>query len=257
MKTTKARLGLAAGAIAVVAAALAAGTAGTAAAAAPSGLSAADQALFAYARCMRDKGVKIPDPVKGKDGRYAFPPVPASITGAAGVRAKAQECAQSSGALNSSSSATVTDPKTGKAIQRPTLTGGPGGEGDGGRFRDGGGFRANPAFQAAFQKFQACLAKAGVTLPQPGGRPPAQPRPATTTAASPARKGSTAGGEGFRGGSGGDRGGVLGSSSDPKLQAAFEKCRSLLPQPPEGFGPGGRRPGTSTSAAATTTTKKA
>ena len=56
---------------------------------------------------------------------------------------------------------------------------------------------------------------------------------------------------------GGGRGGLFGNSSDPKVQAAVEKCRSLLPQPPQGFGQRGTRPGTTTAARATTTAKKA
>ena len=51
-------------------------------------------------------------------------------------------------------------------------------------------------------------------------------------------------------GGGGPRGGFGGFSRDPKTQAAFQKCRSLLP-----FGPGGPggRPG---DAPATTTAAK-
>jgi hypothetical protein len=59
----------------------------------PPNLSAADKALFQYAACMRKKGVKIPDPVKGKDGKYAFPKIPAKVLNAPGVREKAQACA--------------------------------------------------------------------------------------------------------------------------------------------------------------------
>ena len=74
---------------ALLAVASVAATATTAAVAASTPTSAADKVLFAYAKCMRDKGVKIPDPAKGKDGRYAFGAIPASVTGAAGVREKA------------------------------------------------------------------------------------------------------------------------------------------------------------------------
>jgi hypothetical protein len=59
----------------------------------PPNLSAADQALFQYAACMRKKGVNIPDPVKGKDGKYQFPKIPAKVLNAPGVRQKAQACA--------------------------------------------------------------------------------------------------------------------------------------------------------------------
>ena len=59
----------------------------------PPNLSAADRALFQYAACMRKKGVAIPDPVKGKNGKYAFPKIPAKVLNAPGVRQKARECA--------------------------------------------------------------------------------------------------------------------------------------------------------------------
>ena len=59
----------------------------------PPKLSAADRALFQYAACMRKKGVNIPDPVKGKDGKYAFPKIPAKVLNAPSVRQKARECA--------------------------------------------------------------------------------------------------------------------------------------------------------------------
>jgi len=59
----------------------------------PANLSPSDKALFQYAACMRGKGVNIPDPVKGKDGKYAFPKIPANVLNAPGVRQKARECA--------------------------------------------------------------------------------------------------------------------------------------------------------------------
>ena len=81
--------------VAAVAAAAAVGLAATASGATkpPANLSAADKALFQYAACMRSKGVNIPDPVKGKDGKYAFPKIPAKVLNAPGVRQKARECA--------------------------------------------------------------------------------------------------------------------------------------------------------------------
>ena len=216
-----------------------AATATTAAVAASPPKSAADKALFAYAKCMRDKGVKIPDPAKGKDGRYAFATIPTSVTGAAGVREKAQACAATSGAQRASNGAGQTG-------------GGPGG------FRGG---QQTPGQQAAFKKFQDCLKANGATTPAPGQRPQrpapttssATKKPGTTTAATvtdpktgkplarptllgqgPGANDDGAGRGGGRGGFGG-RGGVGGG--DAKTQAAFARCRSLLPARPGG--PGG------------------
>ena len=59
----------------------------------PANLSPADKALFQYAACMRSMGVNIPDPVKGKNGKYAFPKIPAKVLNAPGVQQKARECA--------------------------------------------------------------------------------------------------------------------------------------------------------------------
>lgn len=262
-----------AGATAIASGLAALAVAAAGASAAGAALSPASQALFDYAKCMRGKGVKIPDPVKQKDGSYAFPTVSKSITDAAGVREKAQACAASSGA--------------GRAQ-------GQGGAGPGGDGPRGGFLQQSPELQAAFAKFQACLKAAGVTLPGPGDRPQGQRPPAatTTSAASAAKKAGTTTSskpvvdpktgkpiakptilgqgpdandddaqEGFRGGPGGDRGpgGFLGRSTDPKVQAAVAKCRSLLPQ--GGFGPrggqGGQQPGAAgTTTAAKTTAKK-
>lgn len=112
-------------------------------AAAATPLSKQDKALFTYAKCMRGKGVKIPDPVKGKNGAYAFPAIPTSITGAPGVRAKAQACSRTAGLANA-----------GSRPQRPALT---------------------AAQQKKLEQFQACLKKHGVTraFGRPGdGTPP-------------------------------------------------------------------------------------
>ena len=89
----------------------------------------AERALFTYAACMRGKGVNIPDPVRGTNGRYAFPKIPAKVLNAAGVRAKAQAC----------------------AAKLPS-----------GSFRRGN--RPSSAQSAAFQKFTACVRKNGVTF---------------------------------------------------------------------------------------------
>ena len=226
---------LAAGSLAAIGAAAAAAAAGP--------VTAADKTLFAYARCMRDKGVKIPDPAKGKDGKFAFPAISKSITDAAGVRAKAQACAAAAGALGS----------------RPG--GSANGNGPGGG-RGGFGGPQTPAQQAALKKFQDCLKANGVTtaFPGPGQRPPAagtttgaraNARPAATTTsksgkvAKPAIAGNgpdagdddagprggrgpgAGGGPGGRGFGGGLRGG--GGFGDAKTQAAFQKCRALLP----------------------------
>jgi hypothetical protein len=94
-------------------------------------LSKQDKALFAYAKCMRKKGVNIPDPVKGKNGAYAFPTIPTSITNAPGVRTKAQACSRAAGFAS-----------TARRPQRPTFT---------------------AAQQKKLQQFQACLKKHGVT----------------------------------------------------------------------------------------------
>ena len=229
-------------------AAVAAGAAG--AASAPT--SAADKALFTYAKCMRDSGVKIPDPVQGKDGRFTFPTISAAVTGAAGVRAKAQACASSSGA--------------GRGGQAGSAAGSPGG------FRGGFG-QQTPAQQAAFKKFQDCLKTNGVTLPTGGRRPQppagtsATPLTSTTGKAGTAAKSTVidpktgkaitrptilgqgpnansddAGPGGGRGGPGG-RGGFFGG--DAKSQAALAKCRALLPAGT--FGSRGPRPGTASN----------
>jgi hypothetical protein len=103
---------------------------------------AADKALFTYAACMRGKGVNIPDPVRGANGRYSFPQIPAKVTSAPGVRAKAQAC----------------------AAKLPQRT-----------FRGGGGYAQSPAQRAAFQKFSDCMTKNGASFGRPGGqqgRPP-------------------------------------------------------------------------------------
>lgn len=264
------------------------------ASAAVSALAPADQALFDYAKCMRGKGVKIPDPVKAKDGTYSFPAISKAITAAAGVREKAQACAQSSGALRNRGNG--------------GNGGGAGGDGSG---QAGGGRRQSPEFLAAFAKFTACMKSGGVTVPTPGQRPPGTQggqggqraqggRPgAATTGSALRRAGTTTGAsgskpvvdpktgktiarptilgqgpeadddaqEGFRGGDGtgrrGPGGGLLGGLTDtPKVQAALAKCRALLPQ--GAFGPrggpggqGGQRPAAAgTTAAAKTTARK-
>lgn len=201
---------------------------GAAAAAAATGpTTAADKALFAYAKCMRDRGVKIPDPAKGKDGKFAFPAISKSITDAAGVRAKAQACAATAGALGNRSNGAAN------------------GDGPAGG-RGGFGGQQTPAQQAALKKFQDCLKANGATtaLPGPGRRPPragtttgaraaapATAKPSATTTkggkiAEPAIAGNGPGGGG-RGPGGGGPGGAL-RGGDAKTQAAFQKCRALL-----------------------------
>ncbi len=101
---------------------------------------AAEKALFTYAACMRGKGVDIPDPVKGANGRYAFPQIPAAVLNAPGVQAKAEACA-------------ATLPQ--------------------GSFRRGG--QQTPAQRSAFQKFSDCMSAEGVTLGRPGGAPGGPP----------------------------------------------------------------------------------
>lgn len=250
------RRALAGAAMAVLAGLVAAVAAGAGAAAtrATAPTSTADKALFAYAKCMRNKGVDIPDPVKGKDGRYAFPTIDTKITGAAGVREKAQACATASGALRGGSD----------DGNRPD---GPG---------RGFGGPQTAAQKAAFAKFQSCLKAAGVTLPDRGGfggPPPARTTGTTTSSSSSKAKTRSSGGtvtdpktgkvipkptilgqgpdaNDDAAGPGGGRGGFDGANQDPKTRAAFEKCRALLP-----FGPGGPggRPG---GAPATTTAAK-
>ncbi len=91
----RAHAGLRAALVALGVAGAAIGVAATASAAKkpPPNLSPEEQALFQYAACMRKKGVNIPDPVKGKDGKYAFPKIPDKILKAPGVAQKARECA--------------------------------------------------------------------------------------------------------------------------------------------------------------------
>jgi hypothetical protein len=156
------------------------------------GQTAADKALFTYAACMRGKGVNIPDPVRGANGRSAFPRIPAKVTSAAGVRAKAQAC----------------------AAKLPQQTFGRAGA-------------QSPAQRAAFQKFSACMRENGVMLAGPGGqgRPPVgQGRPVRII---PGQGPRTGRGQGPSG-----PGGFF-NSTNPKEQAAFAKCRKLLPT---GFG---------------------
>ena len=217
---------LAAGSLAAIAAA--------AAAAATGPVTAADKALFAYAKCMRDKGVKIPDPAEGKDGKFTFPAIAKSVTGAAGVREKARACAGASGALGNGSGGAA--------------------NGNGPRGGQGGfGRTQTPAQQAAFKKFQDCLTANGATLtaPRPGQRPPATgattPKATTATGGKivkpaiagngPDANGADAGPGGGRGfGAGGGRGGLRGGFGDVKTQAAFQKCRALLPTRPASAG---------------------
>ena len=204
---------------------------GAAAAAAATGpTTAADKALFAYAKCMRDRGVKIPDPAKGKDGKFAFPAISKSITDAAGVRAKAQACAATAGALGNRSGGAANG-------------GGPAGG------RGGFGGQQTPAQQAALKKFQDCLKANGVTtaFPGPGRRPPRAGTTTGATAPATAKPGATTtakgskvaeppiAGNGPRGGGRGPGGGGFGGAlrgGDAKTQAAFQKCRALLPARP-------------------------
>ncbi len=99
----------------------------------PPQLTAADRQLFQYAACMRSKGVKIPDPVRSKNGKYAFPKIPTKVLNAPGVKKKAQAC----------------------AAQLP------------GRRQN----TSTPAQQAAFKKFSDCMAKNGVKINRPTGQP--------------------------------------------------------------------------------------
>jgi hypothetical protein len=148
--------------VTAVSAAAVAGVGGTAlAATAPS--STRDKALFAYASCMRAKGVDIPDPVRQAGGTYAFGTIPASITGAAGVKAKAQTCATTAG-LGGARSTGARPPQT-------------------------------PAQLAARAKFTACLEQHGVTIPRPTGT-----RPATTRTAPSGKSGAPGRQRGFGGG---------------------------------------------------------
>jgi hypothetical protein len=193
-----------------------------AATAATTALSPNDKVLIDYAKCMRGKGVAIPDPIKGKDGKYAFPAISKSITGAAGVREKAQSCASKA---------------TGNGAPATSGNGQPAGFGG----RGGFGAAQTPAQQAALKKFQDCLKQNGVTLGnRPGGRPPATTAkakvPTTTTKGGKIVKPVIAGngpdanddGAGPGGGRGG-RGFGGGGFGDPKTQAAFQKCQALLP----------------------------
>jgi hypothetical protein len=161
---------------------------------------AADKALFTYAACMRGKGVNIPDPVRGANGRYAFPRIPATVTSAAGVRAKARAC----------------------AAKLPQQT-----------FRRGGA--QSPAQRAAFEKFSACMRENGVTLGEPGGqgRPPAGQGQGAPNGQG--RVVPIVPGQGLRPGQGRGPSGPGGffNSTNPKEQAALAKCRKLLPT---GFG---------------------
>jgi hypothetical protein len=129
MKTT---IKIALGAALVLSVSVALAT-GASAAKKPPTLTAADRALFQYAACMRKKGVKIPDPVRGKDGTYAFPKIPDTILKAPGVKKKAQAC----------------------AAQLPNRRAGP----------------ATAVQQAAFKKFSDCMAKNGVKVKRPTNRP--------------------------------------------------------------------------------------
>jgi large repetitive protein len=162
------------------------------------GQTAAEKALFTYAACMRGKGVNIPDPVRGADGRYAFPQIPAKVVNAPGVRVKAQAC----------------------AAKLPQ-----------GSFRRGG--TQSPAQRAAFQKFSACMRANGVTFGRPGGqqgRPPAgqgQGAPNGQRRGVPIVPGQP---QGTRPGQGQGQGpGGFFNSTDPKVKAALAKCRKLLP----------------------------
>ena len=148
-----------------------------------------DKALFAYASCMRGKSVQIPDPVL-VNGRYTFPKVSSSVTGAAGVRAKAQACAAQVGLG--------------------------GGRGQGGRTFGGPRTPLTPAQQAQMQKFQDCLAKNGVTFGfgrRPGGTNPGDGKPPAT--GTPPANGRRPGGGGF---------------NNPAFQKAFAACKSLAPK---------------------------
>ncbi len=160
-------------------------TAGTAAT-----RTAADKALFTYAACMRGKGVNIPDPVRGANGRYAFPQIPAKVLNAAGVRAKARACAA-------------------KLPQRTFRQGSP----------------PSAAQRAAFQKFSDCMRAHGAPIGRPGAQP--GPPPAGATQGTPSAKGR--GTLIVPGGATGPGGRGFFDSSDPKVQAALTKCRKLLP----------------------------
>jgi hypothetical protein len=128
-------------AVAIAATATLAGTAS--AAKTPPPKTAADRALFQYAACMRKKGVNIPDPVRSKDGKYAFPEIPAKVLNAPGVKKKAQACAAQ--------------------LPRVTRAAGP----------------QTAAQRAQFKKFSDCMAKNGVKLKPPTSqaRPPAGQQP--------------------------------------------------------------------------------
>jgi hypothetical protein len=139
---TGGRAGLRAVLVTAVVAGTVVGLATTASAAKkPPKLSATEKGLFQYAACMRKKGVRIPDPVKGKDGAYRFPKIPAKVLNAPGVRQRAEAC----------------------AAQLPRT------------LRRGNGPSA--AEQAAFKKFTDCMAKNGVKLKRPSGQPPPQGKP--------------------------------------------------------------------------------
>jgi Domain of unknown function (DUF5666) len=89
------RAALAAGLVGVVAAGVVVGLGATASGATkpPPNLTPQERALFQYAACMRGKGVNIPDPVKQKNGTYAFPKIPDKVLNAPGVKEKARACA--------------------------------------------------------------------------------------------------------------------------------------------------------------------
>jgi hypothetical protein len=136
--------------------------------------------------------VNIPDPVRGTNGRYAFPKIPAKVVNAPGVRAKAQACAA-------------------KLPQRTFRRGAP-----------------SASQQAAFEKFSACMRAHGAPIGRPGARqgapPPRQGQggQGPSVPIVPGQGGPAQGG-------GGRTGFGFFDSSDPKVKAALAKCRKLLP----------------------------
>jgi hypothetical protein len=169
--------------------------------------------LLKYTQCLREHGVNVPDPQVDANGNL-------QLGGRGGGGAGGGGAGQTPGSIDRSAFDAAR-----KACGDPPRLGG----------------RFNPENQAQFQdaalKFAKCMRDKGVDVPDPDFSQAPQGGPGGN-AGGGGNGGPPGTGAGGRGGGGGGFFGSL-NRDDPKVQAAFQECRSAFGNLPGG-GPGGQ-----------------
>lgn len=177
-----------------------------------------EQALLKYVQCLRGQGLDVPDPTVDANGNLTLRPQGGFRGGGA------------DGATGGTGATSGTPPST---IDRTAFQKARDACGQPPQGAFGGFNRQNSQeFQDAALKFAKCMRSKGIDVPDPD----------FSGTDAPGAGGANANG----------RRGLFGSldRNDPKVQQAFDACRSNLPQRPGGGGPGGA--GTPTTTAKST-----